>query len=74
LAQLIYGSEHLSRMQRILPLVENEPAFCKKKLHYMSRLEKFDFAVKKVSKAQLLFCTPSLAKGITVIRKSALRR
>ncbi|GAA6050970.1 hypothetical protein JCM3770_005348 [Rhodotorula araucariae] len=47
LRDYIYGREFLERQARILPIVENEPAFDKSQIHYMSRSEKFRHGLKK---------------------------
>ncbi|BGP42760.1 hypothetical protein JCM10450v2_006871 [Rhodotorula kratochvilovae] len=47
LREYIYGKEFLERQARILPIVENEPAFDKSQIHYMSRSEKYAHGLKK---------------------------
>ncbi|TNY18023.1 acyl-CoA dehydrogenase/oxidase, partial [Rhodotorula diobovata] len=47
LREYIYGNEYLERQARILPIVENEPAFDKSQIHYMSRGDKYRHGLKK---------------------------
>merc|ERR1712093_64621 len=55
LATYLYGKGRLEMMERIGSIVESEPAFDKKKLHYLGRKEKFEMAVNKEKRlAQLI--------------------
>ncbi|GAA5928229.1 hypothetical protein JCM3775_000548 [Rhodotorula graminis] len=47
LREYIYGNEYLERQSRILPIVENEPAFDKSQIHYMSRGDKYRHGLRK---------------------------
>merc|ERR1712093_717573 len=58
LATYLYGKGRLEMMERIGSIVESEPAFDKKKLHYLGRKEKFEMAVNKEKRQ--LFLEPSL--------------
>ncbi|SDA02894.1 BZ3500_MvSof-1268-A1-R1_Chr11-1g03206 [Microbotryum saponariae] len=51
----LHGKEHLERVKRILPVLENEPAFDKSRIHFMSRTDKFKAGLAKEKRlAQLL--------------------
>ncbi|GAA5865050.1 hypothetical protein JCM8547_007694 [Rhodosporidiobolus lusitaniae] len=43
----LYGKEALERRKRILAVVENEPAFNKSQIHYMSRSDKYRHGLRK---------------------------
>ncbi|GJN93681.1 hypothetical protein Rhopal_006738-T1 [Rhodotorula paludigena] len=47
LRSYLYGRDHLDRLKRVLPIVENDPAFDKSQIHYMSREEKYVHGLKK---------------------------
>jgi acyl-CoA oxidase len=43
----LYGSKELERYDKILKILENDPAFDKSNLYYMGRTELFRHALKK---------------------------
>ncbi|KWU43885.1 acyl-CoA oxidase [Rhodotorula sp. JG-1b] len=43
----LYGKDYIERRDRILPVLENEPAFNKSRIHYMDRGEKYRFGLRK---------------------------
>ncbi|KAK4704719.1 acyl-CoA oxidase, partial [Phenoliferia sp. Uapishka_3] len=51
----LHGPAALERMERILPILEAEPAFDKSSIHYMGRTEKFKYGLAKEKRlAQML--------------------
>ncbi|GAA5954976.1 hypothetical protein JCM21900_005953 [Sporobolomyces salmonicolor] len=47
LKEFLYGKEYLERVNRILPVLENDPAFDKSQIHYMDRGDKFRHGLAK---------------------------
>ncbi|GAA5888994.1 hypothetical protein JCM6882_009711 [Rhodosporidiobolus microsporus] len=47
LEEFLFGREYVDRRARILAVVENEPAFDKAQIHYMSRGEKYRHGLRK---------------------------
>ncbi|GAA6032946.1 hypothetical protein JCM8097_000060 [Rhodosporidiobolus ruineniae] len=47
LQNYLYGKSYLDRRARILPIVENEPAFDKSQIHYMDRGAKYRHGLRK---------------------------
>ncbi|GAA5907562.1 hypothetical protein JCM6882_004411 [Rhodosporidiobolus microsporus] len=47
LERFIYGDEYIKRLEYLLPILENEPAFDKTHVHYMGREDKFRFGLRK---------------------------
>ncbi|KAF9955936.1 hypothetical protein BGZ72_003253 [Mortierella alpina] len=47
LSNYIYGEEYLERQEKMLSLIENEPAFDKSNRYYLGRTERFAGALKK---------------------------
>ncbi|KAL8283794.1 hypothetical protein RQP46_005226 [Phenoliferia psychrophenolica] len=47
LARHVHGAEHLERLERILPMVQDEPVFDKSRHHYLGRTEKFRVGLAK---------------------------
>ena len=72
LAQYIYGDAHLERMQRILSVVEKDPAFDKSRIHYMGRMEKYEFGVRKVGRRALAAYASKTDLRMRVHRRNAL--
>ncbi|KAI5478316.1 acyl-CoA oxidase [Pseudohyphozyma bogoriensis] len=51
----IHGERRLEKLERMLKVVQNEPAFAKDQLHYMSRTEKYQAGLRKEKRlAQLI--------------------
>ncbi|GAA5866348.1 hypothetical protein JCM1840_004092 [Sporobolomyces johnsonii] len=47
LTEFLYGKDYLERVNRILPVLENDPAFDKSQIHYMDRGDKFRHGLAK---------------------------
>ena len=47
LKQYLHGNERIEQLSRMLPILENEPAFNKAGIHYMGRSEKYRYGLAK---------------------------